>query len=270
MKRTPPPKRKLEDDFDEDDENNQNQLNESTNTSNIAKKLNTTQDAARKDLSLFDKNMFEAEYKSQLLKINSLEQEVLNARNEKKSLESEFNTFKRTKAEELRDLAESKKELEKSLKLCKTNENFIKSENERLCKVAEEAEATRLPDKEKEVNSLQTIIDSLLEEKQANETKSEKEIGNLKYDLQSKQNELEQLESDLTKVKDSLSEINSKFEQVKKENIQLQNRIRDLESDQFKKQDDTDSLSKYIDQSKKIEILERENRNLLCDLEYSK
>ncbi len=152
MKRTPPPKRKLEDDFEDDETNNNDESNNL-----LAKKLNTTQEA-RKDLSIFDKNMFEAEYKSQFLKINSLEQELLNVKNEKKSLESEFNNFKRTKAEELRDIAESKKELEKSLKLCKTNENFLKSENERLCKVAEEAEATRLPDKEKEVHSLQNII----------------------------------------------------------------------------------------------------------------
>jgi hypothetical protein len=264
MKRTPPPKRKLENDFEDDETNNNDESNNL-----LAKKLNTTQEA-RKDLSIFDKNMFEAEYKSQFLKISNLEQELLNVKNEKKSLESEFNNFKRTKAEELRDIAESKKELEKSLKLCKTNENFLKSENERLCKVAEEAEATRLPDKEKEVHSLQNIIDSLLEEKQANESKFEREIENLKYDLKSKKDEIEQIESDFIRIKENLSETNLKFDLVRKENSQLQNRIKDLESDQSKKQDDTDHLSKYIDQSVKIENLERENRNLLADLEYSK
>lgn len=264
MKRTPPPKRKLEDDFEDDETNNNDESNFL-----LAKKLNTTQEA-RKDLSIFDKNMFEAEYKSQFLKISSLEQELLNVKNEKKSLESEYNNYKRTKAEELRDVAESKKELEKSLKLCKTNENFLKSENERLCKVAEEAEATRLPDKEKEVHSLQNIIDSLLEEKQTNESKFEREIENLKYDLKSKKDEIEQIESDIIRIKESLNETNLKFDLVKKENSQLQNRIKDLESDQSKKQDDTDHLSKYIDQSVKIENLERENRNLLADLEYSK
>jgi hypothetical protein len=46
--------------------------------------------------------MFEAEYKAQLIKITSLEQELTNSKNEKKSLESEFEIFKRKKAEELR------------------------------------------------------------------------------------------------------------------------------------------------------------------------
>ncbi len=49
----------------------------------------------------------------------------------------------------------------KSLKLCKTNENFLKSENERLGKVAEEAEATRLPEKEKEISSLNKKIEAV-------------------------------------------------------------------------------------------------------------
>ena len=46
--------------------------------------------------------MFEAEYKAQLIKITSLEQELANSKNDKKSLESEFELFKRKKAEELR------------------------------------------------------------------------------------------------------------------------------------------------------------------------
>ena len=49
-----------------------------------------------------DKNMFEADYKAQLIKITSLEQELVNAKNDKKSVESEFELFKRKKAEELR------------------------------------------------------------------------------------------------------------------------------------------------------------------------
>ena len=58
-------------------------------------------------------------------------------------------------------MTETKKDLEKALKLCKTNENFLKSENERLGKVAEEAEAKRLPEKEKEIGSLQMQIENV-------------------------------------------------------------------------------------------------------------
>ena len=60
-----------------------------------------------------------------------------------------------------KDAVEVKKDLEKSLKLCKTNENFLKSENERLGKVAEEAEATRLPEKEKEISLLKKQIETV-------------------------------------------------------------------------------------------------------------
>lgn len=126
--------------------------------------------------------MFEAEYKSQLIRITSLEQELINVRTDKKSLENEFESFKRNKAEEIRvilivlnidlnidflifcvkNITDDKKELEKSLRLCKTNENFLKSENERLCKVAEEAEATRLPEKEKEITQLKQKIATVI------------------------------------------------------------------------------------------------------------
>lgn len=46
--------------------------------------------------------------------------------------------------------------------------------------------------------------------------------------------------------------------------------FKDLEFEKLKKQDNTDHLNKYIDQSKKIDNLEREIRNLKDQLEYCK
>lgn len=46
--------------------------------------------------------MFEAEYKLQITKIASLEQELMSAKNAKLSTESELEAFKRKAAEELR------------------------------------------------------------------------------------------------------------------------------------------------------------------------
>lgn len=52
--------------------------------------------------------MFEAEYKSQFIRIASLEQELNNVNIEKKNLQNEFDLFKRSKAEEIRVIFFSK------------------------------------------------------------------------------------------------------------------------------------------------------------------
>ena len=45
---------------------------------------------------------------------------------------------------------------------------------------------------------------------------------------------------------------------------------KDLESSNSKLQDNSQNLNKFIDQSNKIDVLERENRTLLAELDFMK
>lgn len=132
------------------------------------------------------------------------------------------------------------------MKNCKTNELLLRSENERLGKVAEEAEATRLPEKEKEISSLQKKIENVIsikklklfetnykylflkltEEKQTLLSKYERETSNLKHDLESKTSEINKLESDLSTLNESVQSSNAKLNAIQRENSQLQNQIK--------------------------------------------
>ena len=56
--------------------------------------------------------------------------------------------------------------------------------------------------------------------------KQEKETNDLRYQLESKTNEFEKLESDLAKLNETNQSISAKFDEIKKENCLLQNQIR--------------------------------------------
>ncbi len=107
-----------------------------------------------------------------------------------------------------------------------------------------------------------------MEERSSGGSKYQKEIENLKYDLESKNNQLEQFQAELAKVKESLRESHCQLDTAKKAAGALQNQIRDLETLNSNLQNNSEELSKYIDQSKIIDQLERENRKLGAELEF--
>ena len=96
--------------------------------------------------------MFEAEVKSNIIKIATLEQELKSEYNERKKLELEFNSFKDKQASEIQQLKESKQQLEQALKNSKTNESLLNSEMDHLRQKVESYEGVKLVDKDKELN----------------------------------------------------------------------------------------------------------------------
>jgi len=108
----------------------------------------------------------------------------------------------------------------------------------------------------------------LTDERSSFTSKLQKDIDNLKYDLESKNNQLEQFQAEISKIKETLKVSHSQLDATKKENCSLQNLLRDLETYNSNLQNNSEELSKYIDQSKVIDDLERDNRRLCSELEF--
>lgn len=66
----------------------------------------------------------------------------------------------------------------------------------------------------------------LTEESDAQKSKIDREIDSLKYELQSRNNELDQLQGDCLKYAEASKEFNAKLDKVNKENCTLQNQLR--------------------------------------------
>lgn len=102
--------------------------------------------------------MFEAEMKSSIIKIATLEQELKSEQNERKKVEIEFNLYKEKQIAEFRELQDQKKQLEVSLKNCKMNNELMNSEMEHLRTEMMNLEKIKVGDKDKELSSLREQV----------------------------------------------------------------------------------------------------------------
>ena len=107
-------------------------------------------------------------------------------------------------------------------------------------------------------------------EKESCASKYQKEIENLNYEFESQKNEVKQYEEEISIKKESIKESHARLDAVIKENCSLQNKIKDLESLNSNLQNNSEELSQYMDQSTKINTLERENRTLISEFEFLK
>jgi peroxiredoxin family protein len=102
--------------------------------------------------------MFEAEMKSSIIKIATLEQELKSELNERKKAEIEFNSYKDKQSAEFRELQDQKKQLEVSLKNCKMNNELMNSEMEHLRTEMINLEKIKVGDKDKELSRLREQV----------------------------------------------------------------------------------------------------------------
>ncbi len=103
--------------------------------------------------------------------------------------------------------------------------------------------------------------------------KYDKEISDMKFDLDTKQSELaDRLKQvdELTQQLNNVTNISHKLDEMRKENCTLQNRCKDLELENSNLKDNTQHLNEYMCQSNKIEELERENRKQKTEIDYLK
>jgi chromosome segregation ATPase len=217
--------------------------------------------------------MFEAEVKSNIIKIATLEQELKSEYNERRKLELEFSIYKDKQEAEYQKLIESRQQLEQSLKNSKTNEALLNSEMDHLRQKIESYEGVKLVDKDKEVNILKKQLVDLNDERNELKTNLEKSINDLRFDLESKNNELSNLESQIESLNEQITnmgEVYKKLDELRKENCLLQNRNKDLEFEASNQKDNSQQMTDYMAQSNKIEDLERENRKLKSEIDYLK
>lgn len=264
------PKRKLD---LEDSENDPSSSN-TTPLLSSAKRVNQN-DSLNKSSSLnkFEVHMYEAEAKANITKIAALEQELMAKSNEKKRLETEFDSYKEKKDFELESIKESKQQLEKALKNAKTNESFLNGELDHIRKKLESLETVKMVDKDKEVDLLQTKIVTNNEENAEQIKIMEKEIKDSQLNLESKSNEIEYLKTEIQSLNEQLqsfNDLNKRFDQIRQENCLLQNRIKDLELKNSNLVDNTQDINKYMHQSNMIEELERQNRKFKSEIDFLK
>ncbi len=162
ISRTPPSmqassKRKLETEFDENSsDSSQVKIDDSAKKLNLSCRSNS--DSMNRTTSMFERNMFETEFKQHLIRINALELDLKHVQNEKEELHFQVIDMKKKHSIELSDLQELKQGLEISLKNAKTNEKLLYSEMEHLRDKADKVCAVSLPEKDKEIKELKEKV----------------------------------------------------------------------------------------------------------------
>jgi chromosome segregation ATPase len=172
---------------------------------NLAKRMNTstTNSASNSttnspsSMNRFEAHMHESELKACMIKISSLNQTIQTSIDENARLQAEIKRNEEKYTKELNTLKEQKHTLEMSLKSVKSNEQLLNGEMEFLRKKTETLQNDQLPEKDKLIEKLELKIKELTNDTKATSNDSQKLIADLKYDVDTKQMEIDILSKEL-------------------------------------------------------------------------